>query len=167
MFDEFSKLHDSRRSDSIPYFSFYDSNGNLIGGDISVSVEADGQFDILTSVIDGTTHTYAKGEYTWVSTCLYVLGIGFLLPGDIVKLKLDSLEEYELNFGWHTNVSGQNIYSWYLKLMNVQQLFEKRGFDRTQEPYITNTGLRTLYREYLDKIEVVQFKKDRVSFNQI
>jgi hypothetical protein len=165
MFDEFKKLHDTRRSDSIPYFSFYDSSGNLIRGDISLSVQEDGQFDTLTSIVDGVSTVYQKDEYTYCTGCLYILGIGFLLPGDVVKLHLDDVEEYELNYGWHTNVSGQTIYSWYLKLLNVQQLFEKRGFDRTQQPYITNTGLRTLYKEYLDTIEVVQFKKDRVSFN--
>lgn len=167
MFDEFQKLHDTRRSDSVPYFSFYDTNGDLIRGDIKLSVSEDGQFDTLTSTVDGVETVYNKGDYTYCTECLYVLGIGFLLPGDIVKLKLDATEEYELNFGWHTNVSGQTIYSWYLKLMNARQLFEKRGFDRTQQPYITNTGNRTLYRDYLETIEVVQFKKDRVSFNVI
>ena len=167
MFEEFNRLHDNRESDSIQYFSFYDSEGNLIRGSLEASLDDNGQFDILTQIIDDETVIYPKGTYTYTTECLYVLGIGFLLPGDIVKLKIDSCKTYELNYGWHTNVSNQTIYSWYLVPQENKDFFEeeRKGFFHKQEPNITNTGILTFYKEYLETIEVVQFKKDRNSFN--
>ena len=55
MFDEFNRLHDNRESDSIQYFSFYDSEGNLIRGSLEASLDDNGQFDILTQIIDDET----------------------------------------------------------------------------------------------------------------
>ena len=170
MFDPFKELHDNRESDSIPYFSFYDNDGNLIKGNMEVSIDEDGQFNSITTEIEGETVIYTKGNYTYVTECLYVLGIGFLLPGDIVKLKIDELNTYELNFGWHTNISGQTIYSWYLvKLPHEDYFYEQRdgifnSVDLNDMNVETNQVL-TFYKEYLSTIEVVQFKKDRVSFD--
>ena len=72
-----------------------------------------------------------------------------------------------MNYGWHTNVSNQTIYSWYLVPQENKDFFEeeRKGFFHKQEPNITNTGILTFYKEYLETIEVVQFKKDRNSFN--
>lgn len=169
MFKEFNRLHDSRESDSIQYFSFYDLEGNLIRGDLSVTLDDNGQFDVLTQTIDNETTTYTKEEYTYTTECIYVLGIGFLIPGDIVKLKINYCKEYELNYGWHTNVSNQTIYSWYLVPKEVPDVFkdERNGLFNKADPNITNTGILTFYKEYLDTIEVVEFKKDRNSFNII
>lgn len=167
-FEEFQNLHDNRESDSIPYYSFYDTAGELITGDsVSVSLDDNGQFDVLTVVKDSVETVYQKGEYTYTTECLYVLGIGFLLPGDKVKLKIDSCNVYELNYGWHTNVSNQTIYSWYLKPYPMEDYFkdERKGLFNKSCPDITNTGLLTFYKEYLSTIEVVEFVKDRNSFN--
>lgn len=164
MFNEFNELHDNRESDSIQYFSFYDSDGNLIRGSLEVSLDDNGQFDILTQIIDDETFIYPKGTYTYTTECLYVLGIGFLIPGDIVKLKIDSCKRYELNYGWHTNVSNQTIYSWYLKPItkncNNSDIFEQKDMDDS------GTGILTFYKEYLKTIEVVEFTKDRNFFNK-
>ena len=170
MFDEFRELHDNRESDSIQYFSFYDIEGSLIRGDsISVSIDENGQFNELSVTVDNITTTYERNLYTYTTECLYVLGIGFLLPGDIVKLKIDYCKEYELNYGWHTNVSGQTIYSWYLVPHPVKDYFkeDRQGLFHNVDPNITNTGILTFYKEYLDTIEVVEFRKDRNSFNVI
>jgi len=169
MFDEFNKLHDSRESDSLQYFSFYDLEGNLLTGSIAVTFDENGQFSTLTQIKDDVATTYNKGEYTYTTECLYVLGIGFLLPGDVVKLHIDSCKEYELNWGWHINVSGQNIYSWYLKPIHKVDVFadDRNGLFKHQDPDITNTGILTFYKEYLQTIEVVEFRKDRISFNII
>lgn len=167
-FDEFRHLHDIRQSDDIPYFSFYDTNGELITGDsISVTFDDNGQFDTLTVIKDGVSTVYQKGTYTYTTECLYVLGIGFLIPGDIVKLHIDSIYTYELNYGWHTNVSDQTIYSWFLKRLPVRDPFidERKGFDRRSEPNIKENGILTFYKEYLDTIEVVSFTKNRNSFD--
>ena len=170
MFENFKRLHDARRSDSIPHYSFYDLDGNLITGDsISVDVLSDGQFGALEVVSGGETAEYAQGEYTVLTECLYVLGIGFLLPGDVVKLKIDAVAEYTLHFGWHTNVSNQNIYSWYLVPKRVDDLFadSRKGLFNNTSIDITDTGILTFYREYLDTIEVVEFRKDRITFDII
>ena len=63
MFDEFKKLHDNRESDSIQYFSFYDNNGDLIRGDIEVSIDDNGQFDTLVNFYNEEDHIYPKGTY--------------------------------------------------------------------------------------------------------
>lgn len=169
MWDEFKDLHDKRESDSIPFFSFYDNDGILLRGDLEVSVDEDGQFDLLTQTLDDETFLYPRGNYTYTTECLYVLGIGFLLPGDIVKLSINTCREYELNYGWHTNVSNQTIYSWYLVPHETKDHFEgqRQGLFNKQDPDITNTGILTFYKEYLKTIEVVEFRKDRNSFNII
>jgi hypothetical protein len=168
MFDEFKKLHDNRESDSIQYFSFYDSDGNLIRGDISVTIDDNGQFDALTAIdSEQVSHIYTKDNYTYTTECLYVLGIGFLLPGDLVKLKINERDVYELNYGWHTNISNQTIYSWYLVPQKNDDYFKdsRKGIFRESDINITNTGILTFYKEFLQTIEVVEFRKDRNSFN--
>lgn len=172
MFEVFQKLHDERRSDSVPYYSFYDNEGNLIKGDIEVSVEEDGQFGILTTIYQGETIIYPAGTYTYVTECLYVVGIGLIIPGDLVKLKINDLKKYELNFGWHTNISGQNIYSWYLVPVEQKDYFyeTRKGIYNSVDLVdmnIESKQILTFYKEYLDTIEVVEFKKERVSFNVI
>lgn len=172
MFNEFQELHDNRESDSIPYFSFYDLENNLIRGDrLSVTIDDNGQFDTLSvfnTVQDETlVETYTKDQYTYTTECLYVLGIGFLLPGDIVKLKINERDAYELNYGWHTNISNQTIYSWYLVPQKNEDYFAdtRKGIFRESDINITNTGILTFYKEFLQTIEVVEFRKDRNSFN--
>ena len=172
MFNEFNDLHDSRQSNSIPYFSFYDYKGDLIKGFLEVEITDSGQFGVLTCDLDGETIIYPKDTYTYTTECLYVLGIGFLIPGDIVKLKLTDYKEYELNFGWHTNISGQTIYSWYLIPKKIEDLFinDRNGIHNNPDladMNINNNGILTFYKEYLQTIEVVEFKKDRISFDKL
>lgn len=172
MFEVFQKLHNERKSDSVPYYSFYDNEGNLIKGEIEVSVEEDGQFGILTTIYQGETIIYPAGTYTYVTECLYVVGIGLIIPGDLVKLKINDLKKYELNFGWHTNISGQNIYSWYLVPVEQEDYFyeTRKGIYNSVDLVdmnIESKQILTFYKEYLDTIEVVEFKKERVSFNVI
>lgn len=170
MFNEFQELHDNRQSDSIQYFSFYDLQNNLLRGDISVTIDDNGQFDTLsvtTTDDEPVTTTYTKDQYTYTTECLYVLGIGFLLPGDLVKLKINECDVYELNYGWHTNISNQTIYSWYLVPQPTTDYFkdERNGIFGKSDINITNTGILTFYKEFLQTIEVVEFRKDRNSFN--
>ena len=169
MFKEFNYLHDNRQSDSIQYFSFYDTEGNLLTGEsVSVTIDDNGQFDVLTITDENSVSTsYAQNEYTYTTECLYVLGIGFLIPGDIVKLKINECHVYELNYGWHTNISNQTIYSWYLVPKPQEDYFrdERKGLFNRSDINITNTGILTFYKEFLSTIEVVEFRKDRNSFN--
>lgn len=169
---EFNRLHDNGQSDSIPYFSFYKvEDDSLITGDISVSLDDNGQFDTITVTENGETTTYTRDQYTYTQECLYVLGIGFLLPGDIVKLKIDDIKEYRLGYGWHTNISSQTIYSWYLERVDDPEDYfyeERNGIFQSAdllEMNMENKEILTFYREFLDTIEVVRFRKDRISFN--
>ena len=171
VFNAFNNLHDNRQSDSIQYFSFYDISGNLIQGDVSVTFTDDGQFDTLTAVYDGTETVYYSGEYTYTTECLYVLGIGFLIPGDIVKLKISDMKEYELRYGWHTNISGQTLYSWYLVPRPIEDMFldQRKGILNMvdlAEMNVNHRGILTLEKSYLSTIEVVQFTRDRKSFGE-
>jgi hypothetical protein len=85
------------------------------------------------------------------------LGVGYLIPGDIVRLHLLDKRYYEVQYGWHTNVSNQTIHSWYLVPVNYDEV-------RKEVVYRTDSNILTLYKEYLDTIEVVDFKKNRSSF---
>ena len=167
MFKNFNDLHDNRKNDSIQYFSFYNNDGDLIRGDIQVSIDDNGQFDTVTSTLDDETYIYTSGNFTYTTECLYILGIGFLIPGDKVKLKIDKPQVYELNYGWHTNISNQTIYSWYLTPVKTDDYFknERKGLFNESEPNIINTGILTFYKEYLTTIELVEFVRDRNSFN--
>lgn len=152
-----NELHTLKRSDSVEYISFYTKDDTLIQGDLNVSITSDGQFDKLTAhQPNGSVVTYTPEDYTYTRETLFVLGIGNLLPGDVVKLSLTDCNRYELGYGWHTNVSNQTIYSWYLKPIN-----DSCGSDSA---YITDSNIRTLYKEYLDTIEVVEFTRNRISF---
>lgn len=171
MFDVFTKLHDERKSNSIPYFSFYDTDGNLIKGTIEITLDDNGQFYQVKQTLDGIEHIYNQDEFTYTTECLYVLGIGFLLPGDVVKLKIDADKKYELHFGWHTNISGQDIYSWYLVPIPEHDYFydQRKGifnYSDLAEMNIESKGIMTFYKEYLHTIEVVEFRKDRMYFNK-
>ena len=81
-------------------------------------------------------------------------------------------KEYELNFGWHTNISSQTIYSWYLVRHDIPDYFynERSGIFQSVdlvEMNMENNEILTFYKEFLETIEVVKFRKDRVSFNKI
>lgn len=171
MFEEFNHLHDERKSDSLQYFSFYDYSGELIRGEIEAEITDNGQFGALTVEYNGETIIYPKDTYTYTTECLYVLGIGFLIPGDVVKLHLTETKTYELNWGWHKNISGQTIYSWYLVPKPLPDYFydKRNGFNiqlDLADMNIDNNGILTFYKEFLETIEVVEFKKDRVSFDK-
>ena len=152
--DNFDRLHNLKRSDSVDYYSFYDVHGNLIDGNyISVNIGSDGQFDVLT-VDDGVVTHYDRNLYTYTRESLYVLGVGYLIPGDIVKLRHTDDVYFEVGYGWHKNISNQEIYSWYLKPLEYDN----------RNPYSPDGEILTLYREYLDTIELVEYTKDRRTF---
>lgn len=152
----FEQLHNLRQNNSTIYYSFYDVTGSLINNVIHVNILKDGQFgDLTCEDEEGVVTHYTNVEYTYTQEALYVLGIGYLLPGDIVKLKRSDKVSFTVGFGWHINISNQNIYSWYLTpndsdLPNI---------------YSPDGKVLTLYKDYLNTIEVVSYTKPRTSFN--
>lgn len=115
------------------------------GSEVSASeviISPDGK---VISVIDtdGTEH-YRDG----LEICqnfLEVPGIGFLKPGSVVRIRG---QEYVLNFGEHTNISNQNLISWYLT--------PHGGVEMTPDPLgrVTSED-RTLYTDMIDDIDLV------------
>jgi hypothetical protein len=155
----FKDLHDLKQSDIIDYFSFYTKTGDYIPDVVSVELNKYGQFGTITC--NGPDYeepiTYGPEEYDFTRETVFVLGVGYLIPGDIVRLHLLDKRYYEVQYGWHTNVSNQTIHSWYLVPVNYDEV-------RKEVVYRTDSNILTLYKEYLDTIEVVDFKKNRSSF---
>ena len=155
----FRDLHDLKQSNIIDYFSFYTKTGDYIPDVVSVEFDKYGQFGTITC--NGPDYeepiTYGPEEYDFTRETVFVLGVGYLIPGDIVRLHLLDRRYYEVQYGWHTNVSNQTIHSWYLVPVNYDEV-------RKEVVYRTDSNILTLYKEYLDTIEVVDFKKNRSSF---
>lgn len=156
--NNFDKLHTLKKSDIIDYLSFYNESDELINGVCSVSICSDGQLGSLTTVdSDGNTVIYEPGSYTYTRESIFVLGIGYLIPGDIVRLSISDSICYEVGYGWHTNTSNQTIHSWYLIPIDLDKVSHEIS-------YKTDSNILTLYKEYLNTIEVVEFRKNRSSF---
>ena len=156
--NNFDDLHRLKKSDIVDYISFYTADGSLIRNVYNVSMDPDGQFGTVYSTdVLGNTVTYERGSYTYTRESVFVLGIGYLVPGDIVRLSLRDNICYEVGYGWHTNVSNQTLHSWYLTPVDIDVATHEIS-------YKTESYIRTLYKEYLDTIEVVEFRKNRSSF---
>lgn len=154
----FADLHTLKQSDIIDYFSFYTKSGDYIPDVVSVAINEYGQFGNITCKGEDDIITeYTPDEYDFTRETVFVLGVGYLIPGDIVRLHLLDKRYYEVHYGWHTNVSNQTIHSWYLVPVNYDEV-------RKEVVYRTDSNILTLYKEYLDTIEVVDFKKNRSSF---
>lgn len=98
-----------------------------------VKMDSEGQIEklILSTPIDGQD-VYHKGDFFIIKELLNVPGVGRLSPGTIVRYED---VDYVLLFGWHTNLSNQTIYSWYLT---------------------KDKECHTLYQEMIDKIDLVK-----------
>jgi len=91
----------------------------------------------VTSIIDKQGKIYSESEFIVYNKVLLVPGIGYLTPGTRVVYEG---QDYCLSYGWHTNISNQTILSWYLDSLEV------------------NAPMKTLYKEMIDKIELVHFR---------
>lgn len=155
----FEDLHTLKESDIIDYFSFYTKTGDYIPNVVNIELNKFGQFGTITcQLLDSDEPiTYTPDEYDFTRETVFVLGVGFLVPGDIVKLHLLDCRSYEVQYGWHTNVSNQTIHSWYLVPVDYDYVTKEVA-------YRTDSDILTLYKEYLETIEVVEFRKNRSSF---
>ena len=154
---DFANLHDLKQSDIIDYYSFYDLEGNYLSNVASVNINSHGKFETITVTIDEEEVILFPNEYYYTRESVFVLGVGFLIPGDIVKLHLLDKRFYEVRYGWHINVSNQNIHSWYLVPVDYDIITKEVA-------YLTDSKILTLYREYLDTIELVEYRKNRSTF---
>ncbi len=122
-------------------FRFYSKvNHDLI----AVSkIELDSNFKIQ-SVTDADGNNYSADELYYTNLVLSVPGLGNALCGDLITIKVkNKISEYELGFGWHINISNQQLYSWYL--------LPKDKHLNTPDEFLTKA--KTLY--YDDLINII------------
>lgn len=101
--------------------------------------------EILT-VTDTTGTVYEKDEFIYEKDLLPVKGIGYLPQGTIVEY---DGKYYILYFGWHKNISNQEIYSWYLV-----ETHSNTNYATVAKPHYE---CKTLYKNMIDKLNKVKF----------
>lgn len=113
---------------------------------VSVDVNTDGQY-VIAHTDEG--RQYFVEDLVVEKHFLPVPGVGYLRPGSHIRLEKDPTE-YVLLFGWHTNISNQTIYSWYLRPI--------KEFDNPDENKYMSSPVKvlsedkTLYYEMINKI---------------
>lgn len=82
----------------------------------NIELDTSGMINKITGTVNGITAIMDSSQFVYTNLILDVPGLGTAVCGDTVLLKhpRKKLEEYVLEFGWHTNISNQKIYSWYL-----------------------------------------------------
>ena len=97
-------------------FSFFDYNDKLIHNVSHINIDENGKFSNLVYIDSGDEKVLTPLEYTFSNLVLDIPGLGYARCGDIVTLERhrEKTCRYKLQFGWHKNISGQEIFSWYL-----------------------------------------------------
>ena len=92
----------------------------------------------VTEAFTYSEHAMSREKFDVHKYVLDVPGVGLLTPGTRVVYKD---KDYVLLFGWHTNMSNQRIFTWYL------------------EPLVSEDCIPlTLYQEMIDEIDIVHFR---------
>lgn len=117
----------------------------------SIDVDTDGRY-VIAHTDEG--RQYFIDDLIVERNFLNVPGVGYLRPGSKVRLEND-FNEYVLLFGWHTNISNQTIYSWYLRPIKEFVDSEKEN-QYMSEPIKPLSEDRTLYYEMVNKIWKVE-----------
>ena len=91
----------------------------------------------ITEVVAATGVHYTPEEIEIIRQYLQVPGIGNIISGTRV---IYHDKDYVLLFGWHTNISNQTIYSWYLEALEE------------------DVPPKTLYQEMIDEIDTLHFR---------
>lgn len=105
------------------HYTFFDLDGNIINNVSSITLDSLGEFSSITYTgNDGLPHSIPVGEFKYTNLILKIPNLGFAYCGDHVFLQeyRKNTQEYILDFGWHENISNQQIYSWYLKKFNAK-----------------------------------------------
>lgn len=119
-------------------------DGSLVDA-TSVLVDGDGKF---TKVLQSeSVESISIDDVDVFTNFLPVPGVGYLKPKTKVRWKG---KEYWLLFGWHTNISNQKIYSWFLRSTN--ETTDTTGKVITLQGDHEN---KTLYFEMIDEIDLV------------
>lgn len=114
---------------------------------ISVDVDTEGQYVVAHT---DDNEQYFVEDLIVEKNFLPVPGVGYLRPGTKVRLEGDPTE-YVLLFGWHTNISNQTIYSWYLR--PIKEFIEDNSDNEyMSQPIKELSDDKTLYYEMINKI---------------
>lgn len=131
-----------------PMMKFYSKEDPTV--EISIN-SAD--FDTSGNVVmlyDVSGKSYYAEDLIIYQDFLDVPGIGYLRPGTKVKLDSDKTL-YLLQYGWHTNISNQTIYSWYLHPI-VEFSDKDKDDEYMSSPERVLSQDRTLYRHMIDHL---------------
>lgn len=97
-------------------YMFYSRHTRELINVTNIELDSSGMISKITGTVHGITAVMDPSQFVYTNLILEVPGLGTAVCGDNILLKrpCKNLEEYILEFGWHTNVSNQKIYSWYL-----------------------------------------------------
>lgn len=118
-----------------PGMIFTDKTGERVP---IVDVQLDAETSEIAVLIDDMGNIISPEDVIYQRYTLYVPGVGTILPGSRVIWKE---RDYVLQFGWHTNVSNQTLFTWYLEPLEGNDLVPK-----------------TLYQWMIKEIELVHFR---------
>ena len=124
----------------------YDTNGIRVNVS-SVDLDTDGNI-VFINTTDG--NKLSADDYIIVQELLNVPGVGKLKPGTRVVLEENPYIEYSLEFGWHTNISNQTIYSWYLYPIRQEEIISDKEY--MSKPVQRLSVARTVYESVVDQI---------------
>lgn len=97
-------------------FIFYDKKTQDQIKVKSIHLDAHGTIDKITAESHNVTFESTSEDFVYTNLILEIPSLGTAVCGDLIYLQVPRkpVQEYTLQFGWHTNVSNQKIYSWYL-----------------------------------------------------
>lgn len=124
----------------------YDTNGIRVNVS-SVDLDTDGNI-VFINTTDG--NKLSADDYIIVQELLNVPGVGKLKPGTRVVLEENPYIEYSLEFGWHTNISNQTIYSWYLYPIRQEEIISDKEY--MSKPVQRLSVAKTVYESVVDQI---------------
>lgn len=111
---------------------------------ISVDLDTDGKIVYVNSE---SGQKIPSDDVEVLKNFLPVPGVGYLRSGTKVTFEKDT---YVLMFGWHTNISNQQIYSWFLRPTVQTDRVSESNYMSSPENELSQD--RTLYYPMIDKI---------------
>lgn len=102
-------------------FKFYNKQTLELIDVSSIYLSEDGK---IFSILDTSGVEWSFSDFLYTNLILEVPGLGQALCGDLITIKVkNKISDFILGFGWHINISNQQLYTWYLlptdkKLLN-------------------------------------------------
>lgn len=133
-----------------PDIRFTDDQGNYLPV-TSINVTKNGNISSIVvesndSDLEGS-RILQREDISINQNFLHVPGVGYLPPGVVVRY---NDRDWVLLFGWHTNISNQTIYSWFLSPTSSEE--EVCCLKESRSPVN-----KTVYQEMVDQIDFIRF----------